>query len=401
MTGYLNKRVVPIFSLTILALILSAIAQPRIAFATNADIPRIQAGAEKGSIEEQIELAAAYLAGRGVPRDEKQAAYWYEKAANSGDPGAQQQIGYFYQAGIGVERDPIRAVQWFQRAVAGGLISAKVNLGAAYVWGLGVRKDPLFGARLFREAAQKGNGTGACYLGLMYYLGQDIQKDKSQAVHWFEIGARLHNAPAELDLALILLNEPDEASRERALRLLRESATAGDVAAIHQLGLEIINRPNWARTPNEGVSLLEEAASDGFWRSCLVLGVLSREGRGITQDHKAAYYHFRLAALLGGEKAARLTANDLQVLSLELGQAQIQEIDQEADAWVRKHDRPLEFVNPGGDKATAFPEHALLYPEQDVHAGLLVAGPEVGSSFKMTDAGGATPQYGYRIKSQE
>ena len=124
------------------------------ASAVEPDIPRIQAGAQKGSIQQEIELAGAYFAGRGVTRDEKQAAYWYEKAANSGDPAAQLQIGFFYEAGIGVERDPARAAVWFERAVASGSVEAKVNLGVAYTWGVGVRKDPEFATQLFRAAAE-------------------------------------------------------------------------------------------------------------------------------------------------------------------------------------------------------------------------------------------------------
>src|SRR5579863_78361 len=106
MTGHRSERVTSIVPFVLFTSILFVISQPRTARAINPDIPRMQAGAERGSIQQQIELAAAYLAGRGVPRDEKQAAYWYQKAANAVDPGAQQQIGFFYQAGIGVERDP-------------------------------------------------------------------------------------------------------------------------------------------------------------------------------------------------------------------------------------------------------------------------------------------------------
>ena len=378
MTGYRSERVVSIFPFLIIMSILFAVVQPRIARAVNPDIPRIQTGAERGSVQQQIELAAAYLAGRGVPRDEKQAAYWYEKAANAGDPGAQQQIGYFYQAGIGVDRDPVRAAQWFERAAAGGLISAKVNLGVAYVWGLGVRKDPVFAAELFRQAAGKGSGLGACYLGILYYFGLGIPKDQPQAVHWFELGAKLHNVPAKFNLALILSQHPDSASQDRAVRLLRESAAGGNVAAKHQLGLEIINRPNLAHAPNEALMLLEEAASDGFWKSSLVLGILSRDGREVAKDKKIAYYHFRVAALQGGEKAAALAANDLHVLSLQLSSAQMQEIDQKADAWAQKHNRPLEFVNPQSENTKMFPAYALQSPTTDMHAGLLIGAPDAG-----------------------
>jgi TPR repeat protein len=322
-----------------------------------------------------------------VPRDEKQAAYWYEKAANAGDPGAQQQIGFFYQAGFGVERDPARAAQWFERAVAGGLISAKVNLGVAYVWGLGVRKDPILGAQLFREAAQKGNGMGACYLGLIYYFGTGIPKDASQARHWLELGAKLHNAQAKYDLALMLSQEADANSRDRAIRLLRESAGSGVVAAKHQLGLDLVHSPDLARSPNEAVTLLEEAASDGFWKSSVVLGILSRDGRGGPKDRKAAYYHFRIAALQGGENAAPLTTNDLRTISAELGQAQSQALDEEAAVWVQKHNRPLEFVNLHTESSSMFPAYALQFPEKGMHAGLLVGANDADRADDVPDLG--------------
>jgi TPR repeat protein len=387
MTGYRSERAFSIVPSAILASLFLVTGYPQMARAVNPDIPRIQAGAERGSVQQQIELGAAYLAGRGVPRDEKQAAYWYEKAANAGDPGAQQQIGFFYQAGFGVERDPARAAQWFERAVAGGLISAKVNLGVAYVWGLGVRKDPILGAQLFREAAQKGNGMGACYLGLIYYFGTGIPKDASQARHWLELGAKLHNAQAKYDLALMLSQEADANSRDRAIRLLRESAGSGVVAAKHQLGLDLVHSPDLARSPNEAVTLLEEAASDGFWKSSVVLGILSRDGRGGPKDRKAAYYHFRIAALQGGENAAPLTTNDLRTISAELGQAQSQALDEEAAVWVQKHNRPLEFVNLHTESSSMFPAYALQFPEKGMHAGLLVGANDADRADDVPDLG--------------
>jgi len=385
MTSYRSERTASIVPLLIFVSTLLVFVHPRMARAI--DIPRTQAGAERGSIQQQIELGAAYLAGRGVPRDEKQAAYWYEKAANAGDPGAQQQIGYFYQAGLGVERDPARAVRWFERAVAGGLVSAKVNLGVAYVWGLGVRKDPAFAIQLFRESAQKGSGLGACYLGLMYYFGMGIPKDASEARHWFELGTKLHSISAKFDLALLLSYEPDANSRTQAVRLLREASSAGVVAAKHQLGLAIIQNPDLAHSSNEAVLLLNEAAADGFWKSSVLLGILSRDGRGIAKDRKAAYYRFRIAALQGGESATTLLANDLRMLSSELGQTQIQALDREAFAWVQKHNRPLEFVNWGGENASMFPAYALQYPEEGMHAGKLLGTSDAGRTDDIPDLG--------------
>ena len=61
--------------------------------ATDADIPQTLPKAGHTSAQREIELAATYLMGRGVARDDKQAAYWYERAAEAGDPEAQKQIG--------------------------------------------------------------------------------------------------------------------------------------------------------------------------------------------------------------------------------------------------------------------------------------------------------------------
>ena len=224
------------------------------ASAVEPDIPRIQAGAQKGSIQQEIELAGAYFAGRGVTRDEKQAAYWYEKAANSGDPAAQLQIGFFYAAGIGVERNAERAANWFQRAASGGSVEAKVNLGVAYAWGTGVRKDPVFAAQLFREAAEKGSGPGACFLADAYYFGVGLAKDPEKARHWFEIAAKKHNAQAELSLALLLLRQPAQGDEERATKLLRDAAKSGYVAARHELALRLVRKADFSSAPQEALS---------------------------------------------------------------------------------------------------------------------------------------------------
>lgn len=323
----------------IVVAIQSVICLPQSAFAREADITRIQSRAEHGSVAQEMELGAAYLAGRGVARDEKKAAYWYEKAANAGDPGAQQQIGYFYQLGIGVDRDPERAAKWFERAVAGGLTSAKVNLGVAYVLGLGVRKDPEFAAQFFREAVKKGNGTAACYLGDMYYFGMGVPKDASEARSWFEAGAKFHDARAQFNLAMMLFQQDNLTSKD-VIMLLRDSTRAGYVPAMYQLALFIVHNPALAASPTEAIDLLEDAAADGSWRSSALLGILARDGRaGITQNKRIAYYHFRIAVLQGGDSATTLLANDLHLLTSELAVSNISSLDSEATEWMEKHKR--------------------------------------------------------------
>jgi TPR repeat protein len=371
MVSTLSNRAIAKASSLSIAVAALAISISPIALAADLDIPRLQAQAERGSVHEEIALAAAYMVGRGVQRDEKQAAFWYEKAANSGNPGAQEQIGFFYSAGIGVEKDPVRAAAWFARAVAGGSISAKVNLGVDYAWGLGVRKDPAFAVKLFREAAEKGNGTGACYLGVSYYFGIGVDKDVNEAMHWFEVGSKLHNPQAQFDLAFALLQDASGRNAQRVLKLLQESAAGGYVAAKHQLALEMIQHPNFASITSgkSAVALLEEASAQGYWKSSIVLGILYRDGRGQPKDNDAAYYHFRIATLQGGQRAANLLANDIQVLRSRLDDAKALDLDSTAIAWVGKHRDAIEFLGAPGRNEGSFPTLAIAYPEAGTHAG--------------------------------
>ena len=332
------RRISLVMALFVVA-IQSVIWPPQSAFLYASDISRVQSQAEHGLIAQEIELAAAYLAGRGVPRDEKKAAYWYEKAANAGDPGAQQQIGYFYQTGIGVNRDPERAAKWFERAVASGLTSAKVNLGVAYVWGRGVRKDPEFAVQLFREAVKKGNGTAACYLGVMYSFGMGVPKDVHEARNWFEAGVKLHSAVAQFSLAMMLFQQ-DHLTSKDVIELLRDSAQGGYVPAMHQLGLFIVRDPALAASPSEATDLLEKAAADGSWQSSALLGILARDGRaGVPQNKNVAYYHFRIATLQGGDSATTPLENDRHLLTSELAGSNISSLDSEATSWIEKRKR--------------------------------------------------------------
>jgi len=349
------------------------VASPPRAHASDPDIPRLQVDAERGSIKEEVELGAAYFVGRGVAQDEKLAAYWYEKAANAGDPGAQKQIGYFYQAGIGVPRDSAQAVRWFQRAVAGGLISAKVNLGVAYLLGDSVRKVPELAEQLFRQACAQGNGLAACYLGEMYIRGMGVQRDEAAGERWFEAGAKLHDPRAQFQLANLLWHRQSNGNDiKRAVKLLRESAAGGMVAAKHQLGIFLVKKPELALSPQEAPALLKEAAEAGEWRSSVALGLLSRDGMGVPVDPKAAYYHYRVAAFQGGDEAHKVVANDLNAISARLGPGQTAAIDAEAGAFFAKHHLALQFVNKDGASWKEYPTYAVVNPEEGVHAGRLL-----------------------------
>jgi hypothetical protein len=348
------------------------------AFASGADvnISELQKAASKGTISKEIELAEDYIVGRGVPKDAKMAAFWYEKAALSGDPEAENEIGFFYQTGAGVPVDMNRAVHWYQLASASGLALAKVNLGVMYCWGIGVQKDEKLGAQLFREAAEKGSGVASTYLGNMYYFGQGVNQDRAAAETWYAKGVKMHEPMAEYNMASLLTVSRDHPHNlSQGVKLLRESAGAGYVPAMHSLGVLLTNHPELTSSPQEARTLLETAANAGWWKSSVVLGILARNGVGDSPGPESAYYHFQIAILQGGEPAKLLLAKDLVALSGKLEEKKRNALTSDANSWFSQHKTALDFVFNAREHAKQFPWSALTLPAEDVHAGILVPTP--------------------------
>jgi uncharacterized protein len=316
---------------------------------------KLQAAAERGSVPSELELAANYLEGNGVAQDATQAAHWYEKAAQNGDSSAQNQIGFFYQAGIGVPVDYARALRWYQLSAASGYVIAKVNLGVMYTQGLGVPPNIELAIRLFEDAVQKGNGTAAAYLGDIYYLGLSGSRDLSAADKWYGVGIKMHDPLSAFDLGSMFSVDPRHPHDiPTAAGYLRRSVDGGYVPAMQSLGMLLINHPEVEQTADEAKSLLVKAAGAGQWRSSVMLGILARDGKNGPVDLKAALYHFRVAALQGGDDAERLLEFDLNRLSTELKPKDFAEQTSAAGDWYAMHRSPQLLM--GHNASRYFPE---------------------------------------------
>lgn len=344
--------------------------------ASEPDIPRIPEDTERLSVKQEIKRGAAYLAGRGVPQDYAKSAYWYERAANAGDPLAQNEIGYFYQTGIGVVRDPARAVQWYRRAADGGFLEAKVNLGLAYLWGVGVKKDAQLGYDFIHQAAVRNCPVANAYLGEMYYFGLGVPVDHDAARGWYERGAHANDSIAENRLAeMLLAGNPTRQDLTKAAKLFRQSVKGGYVPAEYSIGLLLINHPELPAQPREALDYLQNASEAGIWKSSAVLGALYRDGNGVQKDHAKAFSYFRLALLQGGETGHRTVRKDLALLSRELTSDQAAALSAQTDEWVKKHPLTLQFVYKDTGSSSEFPIFAISAANDDVHAGQLIAAP--------------------------
>lgn len=319
-------------------------------------VAKLQTDAQHGAVKAELELAAHYMTGNGVPQDARLAALWYEKAAQSGDPDAQNQIGYFYQDGIGVPVDLVRARHWFQLAAASGSPAGRLNLGVLYLAGLGVPKDINFAMQLFEEDARRGNGTAAAYLGTIYYFGMAGSPDVAAAEKWYERGVKLHDPIAGYDLGSLFSTDPVHPHDiPKAVSLLRESAQGGYVPSMHSLGLLLLNHPELEQTTNEALTVVQAAADAGEWRSSVLLGIIARDGKAGPVDRKSAILHFQIAVLQGGGEAEHLLRYDINKLNASLEPEERASLNSAAQAWYVQHRSAKKFIVKDSEVAKFFP----------------------------------------------
>jgi len=91
-----------------------------------------------------------------LPRDLKEAAKWYRKAAEQGDEYAQHNLGFLYRTGQGVLEDDKEAVKWYRKAAEQGHAKAQGGLGVMYQYGEGVLEDDVTAYAWYNIAAANG-----------------------------------------------------------------------------------------------------------------------------------------------------------------------------------------------------------------------------------------------------
>ena len=117
--------------------------------------------AQSGDPAAEHQLAQMYAVGDGVPKNEKEAATWLERAAQHGDTEAQYEFGIALREGRGTVQDDERAFLWLQRAADVGNAQAQFELGRMYFVGAGTPVDKIRAYTWLNLAAAQGAGGAA------------------------------------------------------------------------------------------------------------------------------------------------------------------------------------------------------------------------------------------------
>jgi TPR repeat protein len=181
-------RRIAILLLLLAATFIPAVAQAPATQPSPVD-PALLGKANAGDAAAQVQVADAYAAGKGVPReprqlaaDYKQAAEWYRKAADQGNIVAQIHLADLYRDGRGVARDMAQAVVWYRKAADLGDAGAQGTLGLLYSVGMGVERDDVEAYYWLCLAAAVKGPNQAKYLTNRQSVGEHITTDQQAAV---------------------------------------------------------------------------------------------------------------------------------------------------------------------------------------------------------------------------
>ncbi|MFF0920452.1 peptidoglycan-binding protein [Rhizobium leguminosarum] len=165
-----------------------------------------------------FEIGARYSDGRnGMTVDQKQAASWYQLAADKGFAPAQYRLGSMYEKGNGVERDITKAKGFYEQAANQGNASAMHNLAVLYASGALGQQDYATAASWFTKAANLGITDSQFNLAILCARGNGVPADLEESYKWFAIAAKGGDKDAaqkrdEVAKAM----KPDQLERARA-----------------------------------------------------------------------------------------------------------------------------------------------------------------------------------------
>ncbi len=190
-----------------------------------------------------------YEKGKGVALDDRQAVYWYRKAADQGDADAQYNLGLMYGKGKGVAKDYKQAVYWYRKAAdQGQFASAQTNLGNGII--LEKALPRIIDRQFIGSEKQQTKGMGAQFnLGEMYYFGKGVALDYRQAVYWY-----------------------------------RKAADQGYANGQSNLGFMYGNGKGVALDDKQAVYWYRKAADQGYARAQANLGFMYEKGKGVALD---------------------------------------------------------------------------------------------------------------------
>lgn len=197
-----------------------------------------------------------------------------------------------------------------ERAEAGDA-AMQCLYGLALINGSAGMSDVPAGMEWLRRSAEGGDERGGFEYGRALFVGSAGEKDIVRALEWLTPAAERGNLDAAYCLGIAYLSDegypPDAEAGERWMRRAAEAGLAhaqADLGLIYYSGLGGV-RQDYAEARRWFIL----AAKQGNGDSCNKLGVMYRNGYGVTADPERAILWFGMGAGLGDQYAQLNLAN--------------------------------------------------------------------------------------------
>ena len=266
----------------------------------------------------QYRVGKMYAMGYGVDQDHTQAAAWYQKSVNLGNPFAAYALAGQHYRGQGVELDYDAAFRFYEIAANDKKSPspyAKWELAKMCEQGIGTAVDPEAAAIWytgayagFRALERRQLDDKLVYrLGYMEYEGVGAEQDIPAAIKHFEQAVKLRNPSAAYMMAKILakgeLTEKNVSRAAALLESLKEDEFYAPLAAYHLGRLQTSEPAVWDVA--KGIENLKFASGQGNHFATYALGRIYIFGQGEYRDRELGLKYLRSAAEQGNEYAAQ------------------------------------------------------------------------------------------------
>ncbi|ORZ28534.1 hypothetical protein BCR41DRAFT_345485 [Lobosporangium transversale] len=260
-------------------------------------------GVDNGDVYDQARLGEI-LGDERDPQGRPKDFDWYLKAANKGNPTAQNIIGYMHLKANGSSQGYSRAIYWFTKAGDQNKAAAQNNLGYMYYRGMGLSKNYSHAFYYFSKTANNGDAIGQSNLGYLYEHGKGVPQNYSTALAWYLKAASQGNAGAQSNLAYMYL-EAKGCSQDycKATEWYLMAANQGNTTAQSNLGYIYSRKEGVSRDYSKAVYWLLKAANQGSLSAQSNLGYLHSRGKGVKQDYPTAISWYLKAANKGDATA--------------------------------------------------------------------------------------------------
>jgi hypothetical protein len=199
--------------------------------------------AKLGDPASQTLVAELYARGLGLPKDMKEAAFWYAAAAEAGDTAARLKFALLLLEGRFVDKDRDKARELMRLAADAGNSSAQFNYGQLLITDQPGDEGVKRALPYMTQAAENGIADAQFALAQIYAYGVGLPAaDPEKARGWLVRAARSGYDTAQLDLAVWLIDGiGGETDYTTGFAWMRRAANTGNVMAQNRLSHLYVN----------------------------------------------------------------------------------------------------------------------------------------------------------------